>query len=539
MLTEISIENLGVIESVQLSLRDGFTVFTGETGAGKTMLVEAINLVVGRRADSIVVRNGAEEARVDARFTVDGEEVILTRVVSREGRSRAYVNGRMATVSALAEWGDKLVDIHGQHAHQRLLSPQAQRDALDVFAAVDLTDLHDARRQLVEIDAHLAALGGDEKTRAREIDLLQFQCEEIESAQLSDPAEDQVLAREEDELANVVKRREVSGALLEVLSGDTGALEALGVALKMAHDLGDEELGSRLASIVADGSDIAAELRQRIDSLEEDPQRLDEIRRRRQLFRDLQRKYGDSLSDVMEFGAEARARLDELNGYATRVEQLQRTRAQALARLDSCARKVGRERRAAAASLASSVEKRLARLAMPHARLFVSVGDEENDPAGDGVQFMLAANPGSEPLPLNKVASGGELARTMLAVRLVLAQSAETMVFDEVDAGIGGEAAVSVAQALAELGRANQVFAVTHLPQVAAAGTHHVAVEKVVRKGATFGMARSIEGTEREEEVARMLSGGIADDAARAHAAQLIASLRAGGPGASRSKRRT
>ena len=543
MLTEISIENLGVIESVQLSLNNGFTAFTGETGAGKTMLVEAINLVVGRRADAIVVRSGAEEARVDARFVVTGdgepEEVILTRVVSREGRSRAYVNGRMATVAALAEWGERLVDIHGQHAHQRLLSPQAQRDALDGFAGVDLSELKAARQHLVEIDAHLAALGGDEKTRAREIDLLEFQCDEIESAALSDPFEDDVLSREEDALANVVRRREVYGALAEVLTGDNGALDGLGQAVKMSTDAGDDELVARLAAVAAESSDIADEVRRRAESSEEDPERLEAIRQRRQLFRDLQRKYGDTLADVIDFGRQSRLRLDELLGYASRVEQLQQDRARALTDVNRCALVVGEARRAAAASLAAAVQKRLAALAMPHARLHVAVGDRDNDPAGDGVQFLLAANPGAEPAPLSKVASGGELARTMLAVRLVLADSAETMVFDEVDAGIGGEAAVSVAQALAELGQSNQIFAVTHLAQVAAAATHHVAVEKSVRKGATYGSARNISGAERTDEIARMLSGGVADTAARAHAAELIESLKTSDPSAKRSKRRS
>lgn len=539
MLTEISIENLGVIESVQLSLQDGFTVFTGETGAGKTMLVEAINLVVGRRADSVVVRSGAEEARVDARFVVDGTEVILSRVVSREGRSRAYIDGRMATVAALAEWGEKLVDIHGQHAHQRLLSVQAQRDALDSFAGIDLTDLQAARRNVVEIEAHLAALGGDEKTRAREIDLLEFQCEEIESAQLDDPDEDDALSREEDVLANIVAHREAYAVLHQLLAGDSGVIDVVGTAVKTAQDIGDHELITRLSSLLAEGSDLAGEMRRRQEGLEEDPERLQSIRQRRQLFRDLQRKYGDSLSDVIEFGRQSRARLDELSSYAARVEALQADRAAAMAKLNKVARKVGDARRSAAHSLARAVEKRLADLAMPHARLHVAVGDADNDPAGDGVQFLLAANPGAEPLPLSKVASGGELARTMLAVRLVLAHSAETMVFDEVDAGIGGEAAVSVAQALAELGQANQVFAVTHLAQVAAAGTHHIAVEKRVRAGSTFGSARAIVGQEREEEVARMLSGGVADVAAKTHAAQLIASLSTSVPAARRNKKRT
>ena len=530
MLVELAIENLGVIERVNLSLGNGFTALTGETGAGKTMLVEAINLIVGARADASVVRSGADEARVEARFVVqvDGTEVetILTRVVAKEGRSRAYVDGRMATVSQLSEIGEELVDIHGQHAHQRLLGAAAQREALDRFAGVDLTALKKSREAVTQIDASLAALGGDEKTRAREIDLLQFQVGEILGAAIASPDEEAELGREEDLLADATRYRETLWAVSEFLGGENGAGDAVGRASRSVAPF--DGLGSfrdRLASLTAEIDDLLAEVRTAAERSEEQPERLEAVRQRRQMLRDLMRKYGDSLSDVIAFGHEASGRLTELLSYSERVESLNAERVKALGNLRSEQLKVGALRRSRAAALGAAVQKHLRNLALPHAEVLVSVGDESSDPAGDAVTFLLAANPGSEPLPLTKVASGGELARTMLAIRLVLTDEPGTMVFDEVDAGIGGAAAVAVASALRELGREHQVFAVTHLPQVAASAHHHVMVSKTVVKGKTFGSAVPLGEEERVAEVARMLSGGVADGSALTHAQDLITSL--------------
>lgn len=530
MLVELSIENLGIIQSTRLNFSSGFTVFTGETGAGKTMLVEAINLVCGRRAESSVIRDGADEAIVEARFvrsTPEGEEeIILSRTVHREGRSRAYINGRMATVSALAELGDELVDIHGQHAHQRLLSAAAQRDALDQFGGIDLSPLVQAREAVTHVDALLGALGGDEKSRAREIDLLSFQCDEIENARLVDADEDAALSREEDVLADVVKHQEMLARASDALSGDSGAFDALGTALRSLNAVPSlAALAEQLAATIADATDIAHAVRSAAEGIEENPERLEEIRLRRQLLKDLTRKYGDTIADVMSFGAEARSRLDELLGYADRVAELERERQQALTALHQAQLVVGHARRAVAEALAQQVQEKVQWLAMPHAQVRVSVGDASSDPAGDSVVFMLSANPGSAPQPLSKVASGGELARVMLALRLVLSEDPATMVFDEVDAGIGGAAAVAVAGALRELGERHQVFAVTHLAQVAASAHQHVTVAKTVKGGHTFGSATMVSADNRPLEIARMLSGGVADDSALAHARDILAQL--------------
>jgi DNA repair protein RecN (Recombination protein N) len=530
MLVELSIENLGIIENVRVSFDKGFTAFTGETGAGKTMLVEAINLVVGRRADVSVIRDGAEEARVEARFvtsTTSGEvETLLCRVLHREGRSRAYINDRMATVASLAEIGDELVDIHGQHAHQRLLSLATQRNSLDQFGNVNTAELRQAREAVTHIDANLATLGGDEKSRVREIDLLQFQCEEIESSRLANPDEDLQLSQEEDKLTDVVRHQESLQKIVALLSDDDAVVDLLGEAVSaIAPVTSLPALSERLRSLLAEAKDVSHTVRDAADGSEHDPARLEEIRLRRQALRDLMRKYGDTLSDVMAFGEEARERLNELLGYAERVNELEKGKAGALRQLSICQKEVGNARRAVAPKLATAVQKRLRLLALPNAAVQVAVGDIDSDPAGESVVFMLAANPGSAPQPIAKVASGGELARVMLALRLVLTGDPATMVFDEVDAGIGGEAAVAVATALRELGNDHQVIAVTHLAQVAASAHGQVAVSKSVKGGKTFGAATRVAESERASEIARMLSGGVADESAKAHARDLLDKL--------------
>ena len=530
MLVELSIENLGIIESSRLTFDSGFTAFTGETGAGKTMLVEAIGLVVGQRADVSVIRDGAEEARVEARFVTSGPdgdvETILCRVLHREGRSRAYINDRMATVATLAEVGQSLVDIHGQHAHQRLMSASVQRDSLDTFGKVDTSALREAREAVTQIDANLAALGGDEKSRVREIDLLSFQCEEIENAGLSRPDEDQALSREEDELGDVVRHQEALLKVSALLSDDGNAVDLLGqVSRALAPITSMGEIRERVENLLAELNDISHTVRGAAENSEENPERLEEIRLRRQALRDLVRKYGDTIADVMAFGAEARTRLNELLSYSERVQELESSRANALKVLHSRQLEVGRQRRKTAPGLAAAVEKRLRLLALPHATIQVAVGDEGSDPSGEAVSFMLAANPGSAPMPITKVASGGELARVMLALRLVLTTDPATMVFDEVDAGIGGAAAVAVAQALRELGTDPQVFAVTHLAQVAASAHSHIVVSKSVKSGKTYGRATKVLQEDRVGEIARMLSGGIADESALTHAQEILNTL--------------
>ena len=525
MLVELRIEQLGVIDEVTVVFGDGLTVLTGETGAGKTMIVEAINLLVGQRADASMVRAGADELRVEGRFVLgDGTDRVLCRVVPRDGRSRAYVDGRLATVATLAEFGADLVDIHGQHEHQSLLGAAAQRAALDAYAEVNLEPLRAARAVLTEVDAALATMGGDERARAREVDLLRFQVDEILNAHLDDPDEDASLERQIDLLQGAESHRESLRAAIAALVDDDGAVDRLAAGTAaLGRGEAMREHAERIRELQALVADLADDMRRVLDEVDEDPQRLAALVERRQLLFDLRRKYGDDVAAVIAYGAESAARLAELESWEARAGELDRRRQAALAEVQKQAARVRAAREKAAPRLAKEVESHLARLALAGARVQVQVGtDVVGDPAGDEVTFLMAANPGSEPAALARVASGGELARAMLALRLVLTQAPATLVFDEVDAGIGGAAAVAVADALADLGARHQVLVVTHLAQVAAQAAHQVAIAKEVRKGITFATARTLHDDERVDEVARMLSGDLAVESAVEHARNLL-----------------
>jgi DNA repair protein RecN (Recombination protein N) len=528
VLTELHIENLGVIESLDLVLGPGLTALTGETGAGKTMLVEAIELLVGARADAAIVRHGAVEARVEGRFVdADDNETVLARVVPADGRSRAYVNGRLATAASLSGAADRLVDLHGQHAHQQLLGTAAQRHALDAFGEIDLSALNGARARLTEIDAELAALGGDERVRAREIDLLRFQVDELGEANIVDPDEDDDLDREQSVLADAEAHRAAAAQAHITLVDESGARDHLAAALAEVEGRAPfDATADRLRTLLAELDDIAPELRTTLDSLEESPERLAEIRERRQLLADMRRKYGDDLAAVMSFHRETDERLRELERFDERAAELDAERTAATAEERDAARAVGERRRSAAPELQSRVETHLRRLAMPEVDVAIEVGEHADDHPGDRVRFLLATNPGSPLLPLTRIASGGELARTMLALRLTLVGSGDdagaALVFDEVDAGIGGHAAHAVAEALAALARTHQVLVVTHLAQVAAVADHQVHVAKTVRDGETFTTATHLGGEQRIDEIARMLSGSDSESA-RHHASELLA----------------
>ncbi|MBI2710186.1 MAG: AAA family ATPase [Actinobacteria bacterium] len=537
MLLELAVEGLGVIDATRLVLGPGMTALTGETGAGKTMLVEAIELLVGGRAEPHLVRPGAPEATVEGRFELGGDETVLTRVVPRDGRSRAYVDGRMATAAALAVHGRRLVDLHGQHDHQSLLSAAVQREALDRFGGIDLEPLHEARRRLAAIERRLAELGGDAGARAREADLLRFQAGELAAAGLADPDEDRLLSEREDALADAAAHREAAQAAAEALLADGGARDL--VAAAMAALAGRAPFApeeARLHGLAAEVDDVAATVRDKGEAIEEDPESLAAVRARRQLLHDLVRKYGTAsvdgdaaaaaeigtgtLAAVLAYADAVGKRLEALERHDELAGALERDRTEARARVAAEAAAVARARRACAPRLGEAVEAHLVELAMARAKVAVEVGGE--DP-GDAVRFLLAANPGTPALPLAKVASGGELARAMLALRLVLTASPPTLVFDEVDAGVGGAAAVAVGRALAALATDHQILVVTHLPQVAAFADAHVAVTKLQQPGATSAAATLLDDDGRLVELSRMLSGRPGSTIAHDHAAELLA----------------
>ncbi len=520
MLCELAVSNLGVIDQVTLELPSGMIALTGETGAGKTMLVDAINLLMGGRADPGLVRPGADEATVDGRFLLDDEEFVLTRVIPAEGRSRAYVNGRPATASALADLGARLVDLHGQHSHQSLLGVTAQRGALDQFGHIDLTGLEGARKRMVDIQTALAELGGDERTRARELDLLRYQVRELDDAAIDGADEDARLAETEELLANAVEHQAASGLVLDDLVGDDGVRDRLALALgRIEARTPYKAEAVRLRDLLAELDDLVDAIRSVGDGIDPDPEALETVQARRHQLHQLCRKYGDDLGEVIAEHQTLAERLAELVEYDARAERLDADKAEAAHELAVASAAVRKARAKVAPDLAAAIEAWLVRLAMPKAKVDIEVAGDD----GSEVEFRLAANPGSALQALAKVASGGELARTMLALRSVLSEAPPILVFDEVDAGIGGEAGHAVGSALAALGDRHQVLVVTHLPQVAACADSHLIVEKRQGEDDTVSEISLLDRKGRVTELARMLSGKPESKSARSHAKELLA----------------
>ncbi|MBW3659070.1 MAG: DNA repair protein RecN [Actinobacteria bacterium] len=551
MIDELHIHGLGVIEDVHLRLAPGLTVITGETGAGKTMVVTALELLLGARADTSLVRSGSDRAIAEARISpapataaawTDGDdELIVSREIPADGRSRARINGRLAPVSALSEVLGPAVEVHAQHEHVRLSRPEVQRSLLDRFAgephARSLAAYRDAYARWREAAGSLASLEADARERARAIDRLTFELDEIERAEL-DPDRDARLDAELDVLEHAEELLVAVTAAGEALR-DEGAAEPLGVAvaaLRRTADVGDPELEllrQRAVGLAAEAAELAADLRAYGEAIDADPEHLDGLRARQQLLVTLQRKYGDDVAAVVAYGERAAAELLALQDADADASELQDRVGSLAAEARELAAAVTRGRTVAAERLAEAVDAHLADLGMPHARFVVDVeapADGDLGPDGaDRITFTLAANPGESARPLATAASGGERSRVALAVEVALADvdDAAVLVFDEVDAGIGGATALAVGEKLARLataaGGGRQVICVTHLAQVAAfADVHHV-VEKGLRDGRTVTTTRLVDEDQRPAELSRMLGGDATREAGIGHARELLA----------------
>jgi DNA repair protein RecN (Recombination protein N) len=568
VLEELRITGLGVIDSATLELGPGLTVITGETGAGKTMVVTALGLLLGGRADSGAVRVGSKSARVEGSLRVadlpdvaeaveaaggeiEGEHVLLARNVSAEGRSRAFVGGASVPVSQLADVAEPLVAVHGQSDQHRLLQPRAQRDALDAFGGENTARLLAGYRtlfaELRETEQELAEVVASARERAREADLLRFGLGEIEAV-APQPGEDLSLAEEERRLGHADTLRTAAESAREALSSDEGnpdALAAVAAARTLldgvrAHDAAAGELADRVAEITYLLSDVAADVASYADGLDTDPSRLAAVSDRRAALITLTRKYGETAEEVLAWAEASAGRLRELDDTDDRITRLREKREDLRARLGPAAAALSAARTASAATLSAELTGELDSLAMPHAVLEVEVrqtsADEGLEIRGewvrfgssgvDEVEFLLAANTGSEPRPLGKGASGGELSRVMLALEVALAGTSPvpTFVFDEVDSGVGGKAAVEVGRRLAALAATAQVLVVTHLPQVAAFADRHVVVEKASDGSVTTSGLTALDAAGRERELSRMFAGMEESETALAHARELLES---------------
>lgn len=522
MLTELVVRNLGVIEEASVLLEPRATALTGETGAGKTLITEAINLLKGGRAEPSLVRPGADEAVVEGRFVdTEGVEYVVRRVVPAGGRSRAYLNGGLSTASVLEEMIGPLIEIHGQHGQQTMLKASARRSALDRYGNHDLAPLALATESLRQAQIDLEALGGDEISRNREMELLQYQLDEITSAAIVDAEEDDRLAAREVALGDAGAHGEAAESAIEKLSIDGPVGSALAEALGAVREREPfNAVADRLYGLQAEIADIVEDLRSVSTAIDDDPASLHELQARREVLTGLRRKYGVDLASVIEFAEQAQARLDEIRNHAERatevaerIEKLQAEQARAAAELLAA-------RQATAPKLSKKVQAELRRLALPKAQFEIQVDGH----AGRDVEFAVSMNPGVPVQPVAKVASGGELSRIMLALQLVVGGATESVIFDEVDAGVGGEAALAIGQALAGVGANHQVLVVTHLPQVAACADHQINIVKTIKGKSTATELHDLDVEGRIVELARMLSGTPDSDNARAHAAELLQS---------------
>ena len=520
-LVELRVANLGVIEAVSVVFGPGMTAISGETGAGKTLVLTALDLLVGGRADPAMVGPYGTEAVVEGRFVLDGIEHVTQRVIPADGRSRAYLDGRLATAGTLAELGATLVEFHGQHANLVLAKAAAQRDALDQFAGVDLSPLQAIVERRADLVERRDSLGGDSRQRVREAELYRFQLDEISAAGITDPDEDNRLRREISLLADAESSRSAAAMAAELLGADGPADDALRRALAaLGSTTAMEELAGQVTELAAGLVDVASSARRLAESIEDDPARLAALQERRSLLADLRRKYGETLADVLAFEADLGARLTEHDARDEIAAALDAELEELAAAERDAAAKIGEQRRAAAPRLAAAVTEHAKELALGSALVAVHVGSR--DP-GDEVEIRFSANPAAtEPGPLGRVASGGELARVMLALRLVLSAGPATMVFDEVDAGVGGAAATAVGQALAGVAADRQVVVVTHLPQVAAWADQQVVLTKTDRGDAVSITAELLTPETRVVELSRMLSGSPDSTSAQVHAAELL-----------------
>jgi len=551
VLTEISVENVALIEEATLELSPGLNAITGETGAGKTLLATALQMLLGGRARSESVRSGASRATIQGTFALPedvesrmlgdalgelaeevdvDEDLFLRRTLTGEGRSRCFVGGVAVPVRALASLGERLVSYHSQREQARLTEPAEQLAILDDFLPEEAKKAKEERASLwhaVERDRReLVELQSSSEVRLREVDFLRFQVQEIEESGYT--AEEVVdLTRDRDRLRNVTDLLQSASAASAALSSEEGsAIEAVARAAgelenAVRHDGSLSTLMERLGGLSAELEDVLYELRTYLDELEADPNRLETVEDRLAALRALERKYGENVEEYLE---ESRNRLSRLENFEQETTGLETRITEGEGRLGELAARITEGRERASERLSEKVRENLADLNLGKTTFRAELIEVEPGPSGvERVEFVIQPNPGEPELAVRRYASGGELSRIMLAIRLSQerVEPGATYVFDEVDAGIGGETATAVGAKLRELGERNQILTITHLPQIASEAGSHIVVTKEESEGRTITRIRRVEGEERRRELARMLSGRV-DDASLAHAAELM-----------------
>jgi DNA repair protein RecN (Recombination protein N) len=567
VLTELRIRNFAIIESLTLPLAPGFNVLTGETGAGKSIIVGALGLLLGERASSELVRTGADRAVVEGVFDVADKpeiarildergieleegRVVLRREVATAGRTRAWINDTTTTAAALAEIGRGLVNLHGQHEAQTLLDEESQRRILDAFggSTEQAAKVAASHRALAEITREIETLSSRRADAERRADYLRHVVHEIDEARLRE-GEDATLEDEARRLENADELRSAAAGMVAAIEGsDEAVLHALAhVQRTLAHVQKIDPSTAHLQELF-DGAfysleELARQLSAYEESIDLDPARLVEVQRRRELLFRLTKKYGPTIADALRVAREAREELSLVDGAGFDLKALEARREEARSRLADEARRLTALRTAAAEHLSRAVDEVLPDLGMPEGQLTVTLRPRDMiQPIGaENVEYRVTLNKGHDARPLAKVASGGELSRVMLALKTILARldRVPTLVFDEVDAGIGGRVGLQVGDTLRRVAQHHQVFAITHLPQIAARAHHHIVVTKGAREGVTAADVSVVDANDRVSEIARMLGGDDDSDLSLAHARELLGKGAAKGARSARGARGT
>ncbi len=561
MLRELHIRNFSIIDNTTVEFGNGFNVMTGETGAGKSIIINALSLALGERAAGEFIRSGEKEAVVEAFFDISPEimnplvrqflqdsginiddGIILKRIITSQGRNRAYINSSMVSVQNLSDVSRNLIDVHGQYEHQSLLTAENQMFLLDAYGRLIVqrdevskiyTRLHSIKKQITEL-IH------KDKESARHVDMLRFQINEIESANLI-PGEEEELAEEVKVLSNAVRLAELSNQSYESLYlSDSSCITALSKILDALTEI--SAIDARAADAVhslKNAQPLLEEagyfLRDYRETLDFDPQRLGSVQERLELIKGLKRKYGSSIQEVLGFREKAAAELEGLQNSEEKLQSLKNELDNMVAGFTEKAHQLSKKRKNTAKKIEKLVKKQLAELSMPDTEFAVRIIHEKGDDTTDGlgatengidrIEFLISPNIGEDLRPLSKTASGGELSRIMLALKVILAKEDKmpVLVFDEIDAGIGGAAAETVGNKLNTLASTHQVICITHLPQIASYADGHLKIEKKTRMARTMIEVNRIEKEQRTEEVARMLSGRISDVSMK-HARELLKS---------------
>jgi DNA repair protein RecN (Recombination protein N) len=550
MLSTLRIKNLAVVADLTLELQPGLNILTGETGAGKSIIIGALNLVLGQRADRSLIRSGAESCTVEAIFEVErlkravedllaenglepceGNQLLLKRTFTAAGQNRQFVNGSPTTLQSVQKLGELLVDLHGPHDHQSLLWPARQLSILDAYSSLEglREGFANLGQQHEQVQARKAELIIDERTYAQQVDLLRHQVNEITAARV-EADEEAALEQDHQRATHAARLIDLSQQGLELLSGDEALLARAGALGRLLQELrrvdgSAENLAATHEQAIGAWQELQQALATYSERLELDPARLRELEERINLLHGLKRKYGATIADVIAFGAEAQRKLQALEGRDAELEALNAE----LQKIEKAIRESGGDlstrRHKVAPNLARAVKRELAALGFKQSHFEVALTTDKDawTAAGfDTAEFQFAPNPGEAPRPLRAIASSGELARVMLALKTVLAVEDEVpvLVFDEVDANIGGETANAVGEKMAQIAKQRQVLCITHLAQVAAHATQHYVVDKRVEEGRTISTIARLNDKQRVTELARMLGGQ--SDAARKHAEELL-----------------